>query len=115
MIGYLFFGGLRNLFGIAFLTLLVYLNIPLSLALLIVVFVGFLLFILQVKIFVGHVEISVIAKTFVFVYIANRIILWIFYENLGLEIYYAQAISIVLLSMGSYLILKLSRLSRQED
>jgi len=71
-----------------------------------VLIVGFLLYIAQVRLFVGSVSVLAIGKIFILVYFANRFVLWALYEELGLEIYYAQFISIVLFTTGSFLILK---------
>ena len=106
MIGYLFFGCLRNLFGIGLLTYLVILGLPLSVALFFVVIIGFILYIAQVRFFIGKVDVLTIGKTFIFIYFANRLILWALYEKIGLEIYYAQLISIALLTSGTFLFLK---------
>lgn len=106
MKGYFFFGGLRNLFGIGLLTYLTHLGFSLSPALLLVVIVGFALYIAQVRFFVGSVAVRTIGKTFVLVYFANRLSLWAFHEKLGLKIYFAQFISIALFTTGSFLYLK---------
>lgn len=106
MIGYFLFGGFRNLLGIALLTVLVWAGLSVTPALLIVVSVGFLLYTIQVRLFIGDVHIAATAGMFVLVFCANRIILWLLYERLGAPIYAAQISSILLLTSGSYFLLR---------
>ena len=95
--------------GIGLLSYLSHLGIALSIALLVVMIVGFSLYIAQVRFFVGSVDLLTIGKTFVVVYILNRTLLWGIHENWGLAIYYAQFISIALLTTGSFIFLKRRR------
>jgi hypothetical protein len=111
VIGYFFFGGLRNLLGIGLLTCLVFWGIPLSIALFFVVLMDFFFYIAQVRYFIGRVDVVTIGQTFVFIYFANRLILWALFEQLGFRIYFAQFISIILLTSISFSFLK----SRRKD
>ena len=112
MKGYLLFGAARNLFGILLLTYLTYLGLSVTVALLIVVSVGFTLYITQVQLFVGKVNFRIIIMMFIFIYFANRILLWVIHEKFGSPIYIAQIVSILSLSMGSYFVLKISYLRK---
>lgn len=99
---YLVLGVLRNIVGIAILTYLVKIGIPVTAALLVVVFVGFFLYQWQVRYSIGAINLSRIGTAFVFIYFSNRLLLWMFHEQFQLEIYYAQLISVALLSLASY-------------
>ena len=104
-------GGIRNIFGIALITYLTSLGISVSLSLLIVMLFGFILYMAQVRYSVGLVDVPTIVRAFIYIYCVNRLILWGIYQQLGLEIYYAQFISIALLSTTSFLYLKRSRIN----
>jgi len=106
MTGYFVFGGFRNLFGIVLLTTLVWCGIPLTPALLLVVSFGFVLYTIQVRLFVGKIRLLTTASVFVLVFFANRFLLWLLFERLGAPIYVAQIISILALTSASYLFLK---------
>lgn len=108
---YFLLGGIRNIFGIALITYLTSLGISVSLSLLIVMLFGFILYMAQVRYSVGLVDVPTIVRAFIYIYCVNRLILWGIYQQLGLEIYYAQFISIALLSTTSFLYLKRSRIN----
>jgi putative flippase GtrA len=106
MKGYFIFGAFRNLLGIGMLTLLTYFSVPLTLALLMTVSIGCALYVLQVKHFVGDIQVLTILKVFASIFILNRAMLWLLYEQLQIPIYFSQAISIVVLTTSSFLYLR---------
>ena len=104
---YMILGGLRNLAGVAILTLLDSAGMSLNVALFITVSIGFILYVLQVNMTIGQIDVPTLLKLYLFVYFANRLMLWLLHEHLGWAIYIAQLVSIVLFSTGGYLWLKL--------
>ena len=102
MIAFGLAGGIRNLIGLALLVFFDYLGTPVTLSLLIANVVGFIVYVYQVRLFIGEVHIVNIAKATIVIYILNRFLLWLLHENLGLALYLAQIISIALLTLGSY-------------
>jgi hypothetical protein len=111
MTGYVVFGGFRNLIGIALLSVLVWAGMSVTPALLIVLSIDFAFYVVQVRLFVGAVGLSATAGLYLFVFFANRLLLWLLYERLGAPIYAAQIISILLLVLGSYVFLKKWRIA----
>jgi len=109
MTGYFLFGGFRNLFGIILLSALVWWGMPVTPALLLVVCIGLVLYTIQVRLFVGKIHLLTTASVFVLVFFANRFLLWLIFERLGAPIYVAQIISVLVLTSGSYLFLKIWR------
>lgn len=109
MTGYIILGGLRNIFSLGVLTYLTHIGIPVSFALLIVLSMDFVLYSIQVRYFVGTVNLLTVAKVFVFLYFANRFLLWGLYDKMALPIYIAQAISVVILIIGGYFYLRSKR------
>jgi len=106
MTGYILFGGMRNLLGIALLSTLVWGGVSLTLALLAVISIDLLFYLLQVRLFVGRVHVFATAGLYAFIFFANRFLLWLLYETIGTPIYLAQIVSILLLTAGGYFILK---------
>lgn len=109
MIGYIIVGGIRNIFSLSILTYLSFVGIQISLALFTVLSIDFILYSLQIRYFVGTVNLFTVAKVFVFLYFANRILLWGLYEKMELPIYIAQAISVTILITGGYFYLRSKR------
>lgn len=109
MTGYIILGGLRNIFSLSVLTYLTYLGVQVSLALLVVLSMDFVLYSIQVRYFIGTVNLLTVAKVFVFLYFANRFLLWGLYDKMALPIYIAQAISVVILIIGGYFYLRSKR------
>ena len=103
------FGGFRNLLGIILLSGLVWWGMPVTPALLLVVCAGFVLYTIQIHLFIGKIHLLTTASVFVLVFFANRFLLWLLFERLGAPIYVAQIVSILLLTSGSYLFLKTRR------
>lgn len=109
MTGYIILGGLRNIFSLCVLTYLTHIGLPVSSALLIVLSMDFVLYSIQVRYFIGTVNLLTVAKVFVFLYFANRFLLWGLYDKMALPIYIAQAISVVILIIGGYFYLRSKR------
>ena len=109
MTGYIIVGAFRNIFSLSILTYLTYLGVQISLALLIIISMDFILYSIQVRYFVGTVNLFTVLKVFVFLYFANRFLLWCLFEQIGLPIYIAQAISVAILITGGYFYLRSKR------
>ena len=111
---YLAVGAARNAVSIFLLAYLTNIGVSIGVALLSVVFFGFLFYLLQVRLSVGEVSTCRIAAMFMMIYIFNRTSLWILYENLGYPVYMSQIISVFFISSGSYLSLKMPLRARNE-
>lgn len=109
MIGYFLAGAARNLLGLVLLAWFVGKGLGVTASLSIVVVIGFCLFSLQARYFVGHVDTKKVFLTFVCIFIGNRFMLWLLYEELGLHITVAQLISMLVFSFSSYLFLRRNR------
>lgn len=105
---YFILGGVRNLLGIVVITLLTHAGVSLTMALFLGMLVGFSLYMLQVRYSVGKINFLLIAKMFALIFVANRALLWIFHENMGIPVFYAQLISTLLLAFVSHAFLKSS-------
>lgn len=108
MKAYILAGLIRNSLGIALLTYLTSNEYSITAALFMVTSLGFSLYALQVRFFIGRVHFIKMAKMFAGIFISNRILLWIINEKLGMEIYISQFASIALITINSYLLLKKS-------
>lgn len=97
---------MRNLLGIGLLSALVLGGVHLTLALLAVISIDLMFYLLQVRLFIGRVHIFATIGLYVFIFFANRFLLWLLYETIGTPIYVAQIVSILLLTVGGYFVLK---------
>lgn len=109
MTGYIIVGGFRNIFSIGVLIYLNHVGVSVSLALLIVLSMDFVLYSFQVRYFVGAVNLFTVLKVFVFLYFANRFLLWALFEKMEFPIYIAQPISVAILVVGGYFYLRSKR------
>jgi hypothetical protein len=106
MIGYLIFGCMRNCVGIAILYSLVSSNMNLTLSLFLTTLVGFMMYVVQVKITIGPVDFLSVGRAFVFLFVMNRVLLWLLFEQSGIPLVISQFMSIILISGASYIFLK---------
>lgn len=106
MTRYFAVGAARNAVGVVLLAYLTNIGVSIGMALLSVVFFGFLIYLLQVRLSVGKVSTFKIAVMFMVIYFFNRVSLWILCENFGHPVYLSQIISLFFISGGSYLFLK---------
>lgn len=103
---YLAVGAVRNAVGVVLLTYLTNIGVSIGMALLSVVFFGFLIYLLQVRLSVGKVSTLKIAAMFMVIYLFNRVSLWILYETFGLPVFFSQIITVFVIAGASYLSLK---------
>lgn len=103
---YLVAGLLRNLAGFLIFSLLTNLGWPINPALLVTILVGGFLYSLQVKISIGAVPVANIIFVYATLFMFNRLLLWLMHERWQLPLIGAQLISVLLLTVGGYVVMR---------
>jgi len=106
---FLLFGLVRNILSISIISLLHKLGFSVSFSLLLSMIIGFLIYNLQIKYTIGKINLKFIILVFISIYLLNRFLLWVLYENLKIDITLSQTFIVVSLSMFSYYFLKSKR------